>query len=510
MGSIRARRWVSRSGAIAEPIAPQMPGPKVAVIGTGPAALACARALATAAQGEGSLCGARVSLCTSRGKFASQMGFKNQTLCQAGKPYHDYGCQYFTAKNPAFEAEVLRWLKLGLCQALREGSIGTLDSKRGFMAFSDRQCWVGNGGMSPMMSALISQAAMEFGDALDHISGFPTEEDKVQSLSKTASGWSLKTRKGDCLGPFDVVVGAFSQHCLTDPFLASGLEPCAAMLGCLRRVESNQIIVMQVIFDVALSTDFVAAHVIGDPDLAFVSNNSQKPQQSGKLGTPGPQHWTLLSTAEFAEQEFNRNPKGYRRSAETRMLGALAHLLGLHSIEEHRPRIQRINHWEDGLPVTTPPGSRGCLFDAQQQIGWCGDFCVAPCVEGAFLSGISMAREIAAYWSDPSSYDSGGLLPASEQQWPRIRAAADAAVVDIGAFPGMAGQLLSSCTHTDLVPSAVKDYQKDLAHFGAGGKGARRAGNQSPSRGKGQKKGKGGGGKGKSGGKSACGEHIAR
>lgn len=357
-----------------------------------------------------------------------------------------------------------------------------------------------------MMSSLHSQTAEEFSDVLEHISGFPTEENKIQSLSKTASGWSLKTSSGHSLGPFDIVVGAFSQHCLTDPFLASGGEPCASMLGCLRRVESNQIIVMQVIFDIALSTDLVAAHVIGDPDLAFVSNNSQKPQQSGKVGTPGPQHWTLLSTAGFAEQEFNRNPKGYRRSAESRMLGALAHFLGLRGLEEHRPRIQRINHWEDGLPMTTPPGSRGCLLDVQQQIGWCGDFCVAPCVEGAFLSGTAMAREIAAYWSDPSSFDSAGLLPESDQEWPRPEPHAGAAVVDMGAFPGMADQLSSSCTHTDLVPSAVKGYKKDLAHFGAAGKGDRPAGSQDPYRAKGQGKGKKDG-KGKNGGISTYDEY---
>merc|ERR1712183_53308 len=102
-----------------------------------------------------------------------------------------------------------------------------------------------------------------------------------------------------------------------------------------------------------------------------------------------------------------------------------------------------------------------------------------------------MAREIAAYWSDPSSVDTEGLLPAFDRQWPRIGTDGDAAVADIGAFPGMAKQLLSSCTHTDLVPSAVKGYQKDLAHFGAGGKGDRTASNQGPYRGKGQNKGRG-------------------
>lgn len=116
-----------------------------------------------------------------------------------------------------------------------------------------------------------------------------------------------------------------------------------------------------------------------------------------------------------------------------------------------------------------------------------------------------MTREIAAYWSDPLSFDNAGLLPASGQQWPKIETDKDAAAVDIGAFPGMAEQLPSSCTHTDLVPSAVNGYQKELAHFGAGGKGDRTGGKQSPYQGKGSSKGKSG--RGKSGGKGAYGEY---
>merc|ERR1719375_836490 len=201
----------------------------------------------------------------------------------------------------------------------------------------------------------------------------------VKRLTKTSGGWELGTQGGQRLGTFDFVIGGFAQHVLIDPFLLTGGQACEKMLRCLRRVESNQIIPIQVSFEgEALPATFTAAHVYGEECLSFISNNSRKPQQNGKTGTPGSQHWTLLSTASFAEREFNTNPKGYRRSAEERMMEAFFRLLGVSDLSKHRPVVNRINHWEDGLPANTPPASRGCLFDADVGLGWCGDFCVVP------------------------------------------------------------------------------------------------------------------------------------
>ena len=40
-------------------------------------------------------------------------------------------------------------------------------------------------------------------------------------------------------------------------------------------------------------------------------------------------HWTLLSTAGYAEREFLGNNKGYRAAAEAHMLTSFGRLLGL-------------------------------------------------------------------------------------------------------------------------------------------------------------------------------------
>merc|ERR550534_658937 len=446
---------------------------------------------------------ARISLCTSRGKLATQMGPRNQTAPQPGKPFFDYGCQYFTSSDDWFAEEAERWASLGACQPLPAGAIGTLSRDAGFAPCAVGKCWVGNGGMGPMLDRLIEHTAREFDDVLELVSGFPNVNAKVESLEKRAAGWVLRTKGRSELGPFDFVIGGFAQHVLTDPFLKSGGAASERMLRCLQRVESNQLIPIQVSFEGdALPMDFIAAHVYGEESLSWICNNSAKPQHNGRWGTPGQQHLTLLSTAAFAEREFNCNPKGYKGTAEKSMLSAMARVLGVESLATHRPRINRINHWEDGLACNTPPASRKCLLDVDVGLGWCGDFCVSPGLQGAALSGRAMAEVLAESICVGAAFDRAGLLPADEA-WPRIGAGETGdTLLDMGAFSPALG-LRAHLTHTDLVPSAVGGYDV-AAHTGAAGKPA---GGGDSGHGKGKGKGKGAGkgkrapGRGYSGGR---------
>eukprot|EP00746_Dinoflagellata_sp_MGD_P161541 gnl/MRDRNA2_/MRDRNA2_88735_c0_seq1.p1 gnl/MRDRNA2_/MRDRNA2_88735_c0~~gnl/MRDRNA2_/MRDRNA2_88735_c0_seq1.p1 ORF type:complete len:507 (+),score=91.94 gnl/MRDRNA2_/MRDRNA2_88735_c0_seq1:89-1609(+) len=500
MPQVAARVWKSAQGGANEA------GPRIAVVGTGMAAVMCTRSLARMVKGDvPGLCNARITLCTSRGKLATQMGPKNQTAPQPGKPFFDYGCQYFTASDPSFRQEVESWESLGFVSALGDGAVGALSKENGFEKVSaDEKCWVGNGGMGPMLDKIIQSTAKEFAGIVEHVAGFPDSNKAVNKLARKSHGWELGCKGGDKLGPFDFVIGGFAQHVLTDPFLLTGGQACEQMLKCLRRVESNQLIPIQVSFEGdPLPADFTAAHVYGEESLSFVMNNSRKPQQNGKIGTPGPQHWTLISTSSFAETEFNTNPKGYRRAAEEQMFSAFSRLLGVPSLSKHRPAVNRINHWEDGLAAKTPPNSRGCLFDVDTGLGWCGDFCVMPGIEGAAKSGQAMATTLRDF-VEGKDFDQRGLLPA-EVDWVPFEPR-DATMVDIGAFSSKLG-MESNWTHTDLVPSAIGGYNPE-AHTGAAGRanGVKGKGKDNSkggykgSKGKGKgKEGKGGKGRGDGG-----------
>merc|ERR1719265_2702099 len=125
------------------------------------AAVMCTRSLAKMAkEGIGKLHNARVTLCTSRGKLATQMGPKNQTLPRPGQPFFDYGCQYFTSTEPWFQQEVEHWRASGYVTALGAGEIGKLSEKNGFSPIgAAEKCWVGNGGMGPMLNKIIEDTA---------------------------------------------------------------------------------------------------------------------------------------------------------------------------------------------------------------------------------------------------------------------------------------------------------------------------------------------------------------
>ena len=443
---------------------------QIVVVGSGVAALMATRTLLTSEKN-----GLHVTWCTSRSKLATQMGPKNQTPPKPGQPYFDYGCQYVTPSSDIAKDELTRWERLGYAQAIPDGQVGVMNSGT-YTPLAGDLSFVANGGFGPLMTSLTKQTVNEYKDRLTHVSGFPSANNRVVGFQKDASKneWFLNTKGGDRLGPFDIVIGAFGQHVLTDPFLITGGAHSEAMLKCVRRVESNQIIVIQMVLEKgSVNNDLVAAHVQGDSVLSFVSNNSRKPQQDGKWGTPGKEHWTLLSTAEFAEREFNTNGKGYRRAAEEKMLASFAKEFKLGTLQEFRekyqPSINRINHWEDGLPIKKPPNSQGCLFDVDENLGWCGDFCVAPSIDGAARSGVQMANVILR--RDKISSDEKDWLLPSDIAWVPMDQRKDKSItVDIGEF-GHNEQdgLASISTHTDLVPSAIDGYQKKKAHLGASG-----------------------------------------
>jgi hypothetical protein len=115
------------------------------------------------------------------------------------------------------------------------------------------------------------------------------------------------------------------------------------------------------------------------------------------------------------------------------MFDALSRVLGIEDLSKHKPQINRINHWEDGLPAKTPPNSRGCLFDIDVGIGWCGDFCTTPGIEGAAKSGREMAIALSAFMSDSKAFDHQGYLPADEE-WIPFQLSDESTLLDIGSF----------------------------------------------------------------------------
>ncbi|CAD7952061.1 unnamed protein product [Amoebophrya sp. A25] len=611
---------------------------RIAIVGSGLAAVACARRLCEAIklgrgnQKEKVTPTTHVYLFTARGKFTTQMhGARNQDFCKPKQPFYDYGCQYITTyKGSPFCEEIEgNWLasntgKNGnghggpLVQELdlnvRRGNKarelggvsdtttlssgirlrkavvppGTTTSSTAIktsdvmVATSEEQAdqvlvrgFYSSSGMWNLILALFQKLEQDFPGIVTVVRGFPKEDLMVKGLvqhecqhkerGQAAKCWSLKLGKrrpqptltfetleqlkdssgsskkvgperGSASGPvfFDVVIGAFSQHVLFEPFLKSAVKdddvstggggergarsvitPCQDLLEKLVKSRCNQMIPMQVKvrFKEGLGVPkWLGMHVVpevaqtenettsirtissmsdGGFPISFVGNNTVKQEGTGG-GTPAQvraseskpsssqknTRWgakkqkkdagigdasqdfqetapavstkiaylTVLSTAAYAEYEFNLGTRqGYRKSAEKVLIKALDDLLfadagsaspttastststststftstftsttsttsstssytsstSLKMIADYE--VNRILHWEDAVPVNAVSdssgeegsgsglGSSGCLFDETNSIAWCGDICVAPCAEGAWLSGCNMA-----------------------------------------------------------------------------------------------------------------------
>jgi hypothetical protein len=54
-----------------------------------------------------------------------------------------------------------------------------------------------------------------------------------------------------------------------------------------------------------------------------------------------------------------------------------------------------VHCWKHATPINTL--DQDCLFDERYAMGACGDWCTSPRIEGAVLSGFSMADRIMKY-----------------------------------------------------------------------------------------------------------------
>ena len=61
-------------------------------------------------------------------------------------------------------------------------------------------------------------------------------------------------------------------------------------------------------------------------------------------------------------------------------------------IAEQKPISSSVHCWKQAVPIN--PINQDSLFVESESIGACGDWCTAPRIEGAVLSGFSMADRV--------------------------------------------------------------------------------------------------------------------
>lgn len=314
----------------------------VAVIGAGLSGLACAGRLREA--------GAAVRVYDKARGPGGRLSTRRTPDWQA-----DIGAQYFTARNPEFLEAVHGWAHAG---AVAEWRAALARVERGeARPVADGQVrWVG----IPRMSAITRHLS----EGLDVEPG-----QRIVALARSARGWWLYGEADGAHGPFDAVAVA-----LPAPQAAALLAPAAPGLAAEAEAVSMQGCWAAVLAVDAMAVPFDGAFVIDHP-LRWIAHDGGKP------GRDGASVWVAHAAPEWSDARMEHPADVVLPELVAQFEDAIGGAGSVRGLLAHRWRYSQSPRSHDA----------GCLFDAEQGIGACGDWCNGNRVEGAWASGRQLA-----------------------------------------------------------------------------------------------------------------------
>jgi predicted NAD/FAD-dependent oxidoreductase len=194
------------------------------------------------------------------------------------------------------------------------------------------------------------------------------------SVTKNDGRWQLIDQHNKSYGPYDAVIVAVSPPRTTD-FLRSSPE----LLNRVDEVKMKPCIAVMAAFEKPLDLPFDSAFIHQSP-VRWAARNNSKPKR------PGAECWVFHGNAEWSQTVHDRKDD---QTAGRSLLASFFESIGRTFIE---PIYQVTRFWRSAAAVN--PLDVGCLWDAELNIGVCGDWCQMSRVEGAALSGMAMAGKI--------------------------------------------------------------------------------------------------------------------
>ena len=315
---------------------------KVAVIGAGLAGLSAARTLRRR--------GLSVTVFDRGRKPGGRCATRNEEVT------YDYGAPFFTVHDDDFAAEIRALEKNGSARRWHCRQVEA--ASRGSQEVKTESLFVGN----PSMRNI----AEGFGDGLEIL-----QSCEIISLSKCADGWRLVNLDGAEVGEYPAVVLAMP------PEQARKLLPSkSSIFPTIAAFKSEARWVGMVTFEEPIS---VPADVVNYHDSAI----ERIVRQVSSANRDDRCSWVIHSTAEWAEARI----KSERPTISIELLSALSGAMG-----ETLPNVvhRDAHRWRLALP--SEASGPGAQWDDEMLLGVCGDWCVAPNIEGAYLSGVACAE----------------------------------------------------------------------------------------------------------------------
>jgi predicted NAD/FAD-dependent oxidoreductase len=315
----------------------------VAVIGSGMAGLSAARALTAA--------GLTVTVFDKGRNPGGRLATR-----RVDNWIFNHGCQVFTIRDPDFQAAVR--------------PVSALWNQRGELRYAG----------IPTMSAVASHLANGL-DVRQHA--------HVESLSPNKTGWTLHFKAGGD-ATFDALIIAIPAPQASSllagrhPDFESRLQgihlsPCwAVMLGFEAPPPTSD---LETQFNVPAWPDGIWSAIWsnGGSEISWAARENARPH-----APETPPAFTFHFSPAWSTEHLEDPPEDVMATV----------LAGNWPFSPHTPAHAAAHRWRYAL-VQNPLGEP-CLWDQKTNLGLCGDWCIAPRLEAAFLSGRALAQIILA------------------------------------------------------------------------------------------------------------------
>jgi len=329
-----------------------MSKPQIAVIGAGMAGLACAQELERG--------GADVIVYEkSRG-----LGGRMATRRQNGLRF-DHGAQYVTARSRPFTKYIETAKRSG--NAIPWKPSIAEDQRHLDAPFEE---WlVGHSGMSSLLRPMAQRLRVKTGT-------------RVHEITRSRDGWLLETDAGRERQTFDAVAVAVpAPQALT---LLTAHSHTFRRLTMARMTPCWSVMVR---FDSPPPAGADVHRWTGGP-IAWAACDSTKPGRQGNAHA-----WVLHGAPSWSQAHLEADAQEAARLLLREFSIALGQPVPAPAfLSAHRWRYAQV-----GQPLELP-----CVIDEDTAAGACGDWCIAPRVEGAFESGRSLARALISIFELPA------------------------------------------------------------------------------------------------------------
>lgn len=334
----------------------------VAVIGAGLSGLSCAQALLQA--------GHTVHVFDKSRGPSGRMSTR-RAEDPAGPWQCDHGVSCFTASTPEFRAELARWQEAGVA-ARWDARLARLDGAAWTAPATPQACFVGTPRMTSPAGWLV-EGLRQVGDR-----ALAQWQTTVQRLERHRDGWALTSAEH---GPHAVRYGTVLLAVPAPQAvpLLTAAAPVGASVAAGARMRGSWAVMVRCAAPVDLPCD--GAFVHGGP-LRWIARDSSKPGRTAPAGT---ETWLLHASSEWSEAHIEDEAGSV----------AATLLAAFHALGGPAPaHVQATAHrWR--YADTAPALTIGHWWDADHRVGMCGDWLHGGQVEGAWLSGRSLARAVA-------------------------------------------------------------------------------------------------------------------